>query len=86
MENISLTTIIRRDSKQIFSNVDAEVIMLSLNKGNYYALNKVGSRIWNLINQPIQVNSLIECLTKEFNVSKNSCEKKLSNSSMNLIS
>lgn len=70
---ISLTTSLKRNPKQIFSKVDNEVIMLSLDEGKYYSLNEVGARIWELIDQPLEVKTLVSKLTKEFDVSNEVC-------------
>ena len=75
MESISIESSLKRDPDQIFSKVDHEVIMLSLNEGKYYALNEVATRIWELIEKPIIVKDLIKKLYTEFDVSSNVCEK-----------
>lgn len=74
MQRISKTTSLKRDPSQIFSKIDDEVVMLSMKEGKYFALNEAGTRIWEIIEHPIKVQSLIDNLMDEFNVSKNKCE------------
>lgn len=75
MAHINLATSIKRDPLQVFSKIDNEVIMLSLKEGNYHSLNEVGARIWELIEQSIDVNTLVSTLLKEYNISNSICEK-----------
>lgn len=74
MEKVLLTSIVKRNPKQIYSIVDKDVVMLSLEEGKYFALNEVGARIWELMEQSIKVNDLISELLDEFEVSKKKCE------------
>lgn len=75
MVSISLKSSLKRDPEQVYSKVDSEVIMLSLNEGKYHALNEVGTRIWELLDQSIEVKSLVSILTKEYDISITVCEE-----------
>jgi len=54
--------------------MDGETVMMSIESGEYFGLNSVGSRMWELIENPIKVNTLIELLLDEFDVSLEQCE------------
>lgn len=73
MEKISISTTLKRNPEQIFSTVDQDIIMLSLEEGKYFALNEAGARIWELMEHPILVETLINKLLDEFEVSNNKC-------------
>ena len=75
MTNISLRSSLKRDPEQVFSTVDNEVIMLNLNEGKYHAFNEVAARIWELLDQSIEVKSLVSILSKEYDISNTVCEK-----------
>ncbi len=61
-------------NKDILVNtIDDEVVMMSLEKGKYYGLNEVGSRIWELIQEPIKLSDLVENLISEYDISKETC-------------
>ena len=55
-------------------DLDGEVGMMNISRGKYYSLDSVGTRIWELLENPIQVSLLIESLQLEYNVEKNQCE------------
>jgi len=49
-------------------------VMMSVENGEYFGLDPVGSRIWDLIENPIRIDSLVDLLLEEFDVSKEQCE------------
>lgn len=71
---ITPSTIIQRDSKLITSKMDGETVMMSINNGEYYGLDPIGSRIWELIENPISVESLIAKLRCEYDIEIAQCE------------
>lgn len=74
-KEINEETIVQRDPDQEFSMIDEEVVMLSLKNGAYYALDPVGSRIWEMIKEPVEVRILIQELMIEFEVQEEVCKK-----------
>jgi hypothetical protein len=73
MNEITLETSLKRDPEQVFSAVDDEVVMLNVDEGKYYGLNKVASKIWGLLANPIKVNAIIEELRKNYDVPYDQC-------------
>jgi hypothetical protein len=72
-EKIALQHIVKRNPEIVTSNIDGEIVMMSIDNGEYYGLDEIASRIWELIEKPISVNSLIEALMDEFEVNKPDC-------------
>ena len=54
-----------------------EKVMMNMDKGKYYALNEVGSRIWDLINKDTEVSEIIKALLEEYDVSEEECTKEV---------
>lgn len=75
MEDFTIKSIVQRDLAQDYSKVDDEIVMLSLENGEYYALNNVASRIWELIEKPQKVADIIEILMKDYEVNEDTCIK-----------
>jgi hypothetical protein len=59
----------------VTSNLDGEIVMMSVENGEYYGLDEIGTRIWQLIEHPIVIEKLITCLTSEFEVERQECEQ-----------
>jgi len=68
-------TLIVRSPEQISGELDGRVVLLSIENGEYYDMNKAGSRIWTLLEKPMAVTALIDRLLTEFEVDRVICEK-----------
>jgi Coenzyme PQQ synthesis protein D (PqqD) len=63
-------------STQILSStIDDEVVMMSSEKGMYYNLNPIGSRIWELLETPQTIESLCAQLMDEYDVDEATCKQ-----------
>lgn len=57
---------ISRRNENVSAEVDGETVLMSIKNGNYYGMNPVGSRIWELIEKETTFGALCETLLKEF--------------------
>ena len=71
---ITEETKIKRNHTALTSNIEEQTIMMDLEKGNYYGLNAVGSRIWELGEQEISVKDICSSLIDEYEVEENHCK------------
>ena len=68
-------TVIQRKPGLLFNEIDGEIVMLSIENSEYYGLEKVGSRIWELIEKPLTMKELVAKLLDEFDVDEERCWK-----------
>ena len=73
--NIEITNVYMRNGDQVTAKVDDEVVMMSMQQGEYYGLDSIGSRIWELFAKPNSVENIIETLMQEYDVDRKTCEK-----------
>lgn len=67
-------------SKEIdSSDLDGEKVMMNLELGKYFAMNSVGSRIWDIIEKEISINDLVNTLIKEYDIEKDKCQASVLN-------
>jgi hypothetical protein len=76
---ITLDTVICRSDTLIHTELEEETVMLDVQKGDYYKLNVVGSRVWKLAETPIAVSQLLEQLTAEYAVDQKRCQAEVHN-------
>ncbi len=74
---ISNRTKIMRNNDIFSSEIDEETVMMSIENGEYYGINSVGSYIWKLLETPRSFGSLKTELRKEFDVSEEECNRDL---------
>jgi hypothetical protein len=72
--NILLNSKIQRNPKMVTSNLDGEIVMMSVENGEYYGLDETGTRIWELLEKTITVDELINSLINEFEIDRETCK------------
>jgi hypothetical protein len=73
MKEIHDDAVIRRHPDLVFSKVDDEVVMMSIKNGEYYGLDNIGSRVWEIIEKPVTFKELIDLLRYEFEIDDKKC-------------
>ncbi len=68
-------TMLQRKPGMLFNEIDGEVVMLSIENSEYYGMDKVGSRIWQLLENPMRFNELVSCLMEEYDVTEEQCHQ-----------
>jgi hypothetical protein len=74
-EVISTKSVVSRVAGIIANDIDDEKVMMSVEQGQYYALDPIGSRVWELIEKPIRVKDLIDELLPRYRVERETCER-----------
>ena len=72
---ITAETIIGRSRDIVSSDIDGEAVMMSIEKGKYYGMDPIASRIWELMEKPINVGDMVGILMEEYDVAPADCEK-----------
>jgi hypothetical protein len=62
-----------RNSNTLSGRLSDELVMMDLKQGKYFSLNKVATRIWDLLEKPMDLNELCEILENEYEVEKEQC-------------
>lgn len=75
IKTIELKTIVNQNKSIDATDLNGEKVMMNLDKGKYFALNEVGSRIWEIVHEPITVEEVIDILLQEYDVDYKMCEE-----------
>ena len=65
----------QRNPEMIFTDLDDTVVMMDADKGVYYELDPVGTRIWNLLETERSVDETCELLIAEYDVAPETCHQ-----------
>ena len=57
---------VRRSDRQVSCRIDDETVLMHLETGLYFGYDPVGSRVWELLEQPITVGALCDRLVAEY--------------------
>ncbi|WP_274650394.1 lasso peptide biosynthesis PqqD family chaperone [Paenibacillus humicola] len=68
----------------VVSDMGGEKVMFSVNSGKYYNLGRIGGRVWELIASPTTVSRLVDELTSEYDIDRETCEQQVTDFLVNL--
>jgi hypothetical protein len=68
---------LRRSDEALSAKVGDELLMMSVQKGTYFNLNDVGTRIWELLAEPITLDDLVAALTAEYEVNTETARREV---------
>ena len=72
-QKITTDTYIKRNNEVFASEIDDEVVMMNIQSGKYFGMDAIGSRIWQLVEEKIQVKEIIAQLLEEYDVTEEQC-------------
>ncbi len=77
MENTALTsgTTVAIHPDILATPMGEDLVMLNVETGTYFGLENVAKRIWQLIESPTTIGTVVETICNEFEVDEETCEK-----------
>lgn len=61
----------------LFQQLQEEAVLLNLDSGQYYGLDPVGTRIWNLLAEGKALPQVVSTIVAEYEVGSEQCEADL---------
>jgi hypothetical protein len=77
MTTILKDSIITVAREQVSCDLAGETAILDLKSGQYYGLNQVGARIWELLQASKSVTDVLNIILNEYEVEAESCARDL---------
>lgn len=75
--NLSVSSIVNVNKQAFSCKLDQEVVVLGIKDGVYYGLDNLGSFIWELIQEPVEVKKVRDAILEKYEVEKSACESDL---------
>ena len=72
---LNINNTIARNDSIVDAQIDGEIVMMDINNGEYYGLDVIAARIWELMASPKIVSEICEILQQEYKVSEEKCQK-----------
>lgn len=73
MLDLNENTVVVRNKGVVSSELDGEIVIMSIENGEYYGLNHTATEIWNIIDSPIRISILCEKLCEKFEIERQDC-------------
>lgn len=74
-----------RNKEIISGQIQDEIVMMDIESGEYYNLNPVATRIWELLENELTIDELCQILLKEYDVDEKQCKTDVNEHLLKLI-
>lgn len=72
---LGLSSVVTRNDAIVFTDLDDTIVMMDVDEGQYYELDPVAARIWNMIENDQTAENICVALAAEFEVDATTCEQ-----------
>lgn len=72
--DLNLNSLVSRSKDQVSSVLDDETVILNVKTGKYFNLKEVGKRIWELIEKPTPIATIVQEIFSEYEVDLEKCQ------------
>jgi hypothetical protein len=73
MSGIGPEEMVVRDPDLLAAEMDGDLVMMSIERGQYYGIGGVGTRVWQLLESPSSVDRLCAVICEEYDVDEAVC-------------
>lgn len=70
---LNINSVISKKEDAVMAELDGKVVIMSIENGQYYALDEIGTDIWKRIEGSVAVKSIVEQLVQEYEVLEERC-------------
>lgn len=74
MQTLTLESLLIRDPDMFSTDMDGDTVMISIERGEYLGIGGVGTRAWELLEQPTSIRELVHRICLEFDVDEATCQ------------
>lgn len=72
---ITPASLIVRCPDMVAAEMDGDLVMMSVEQGEYFGIGGVGTRAWELLEQPMTVEQICAVIVEEFEVDEATCRE-----------
>ncbi|GBE57320.1 hypothetical protein BMS3Abin01_00232 [bacterium BMS3Abin01] len=83
---MEITQYLIKNDDVLFTSMGEDAVLLHVNRGDYYSLNKVGARLWILTDGSKSIADLAGLITEEFEITREAAEKDILELAEQLVS
>lgn len=73
MNDIDGTATLCRNPDLVAADIDGDVVMLDVERGEYFGIGGIGPRIWELLDQPTTMAGIVDTICAEYDVDAGTC-------------
>ncbi len=73
LKEIDTETIVSRNAEITYTEMDDEIVMVNIDRGEYYGLDNIATDIWGMLEEEMRVMDLCEALSKKYSIDTGQC-------------
>jgi hypothetical protein len=73
MPNLSIQSRVKINDEVLFQELQGEAVLLDLRTGVYFGLDRVGTRVWQLLGEHGALSTVVGAMLHEFDVDEQRC-------------
>ena len=73
MTKIGLETIVARGTEHVETQMAGQTVMMSIQRGKYFALDGTGQHIWECLGEPVSIGHIVDRLVGEYDIDSDQC-------------
>jgi hypothetical protein len=74
MTTLTPDTLLIRNPDLIATDMDGDTVMMSIERGEYFGIGGVGSRVWALLAQPVSIAQITTSICAKYEVDAATCQ------------
>ena len=71
---LTLDSKVRQHDEALSTELEGRMVMMSVEHGEYFGANELGTRLWTLLESPRTVSELCRAIEAEYEVEPATCE------------
>ena len=75
--DLALDTPLRVSPGAVSTAIPGETVILDPTSGRYFGLDGVGSRVWDMLQTPTSLRTMVTAIISEYDVDADTCERDL---------
>jgi hypothetical protein len=74
MNQYDVDSLLIRRSDLIAADMDGETVMMSVERGEYFGINGIGTKVWALLEKPISIAQITISICSEYEIDAITCQ------------
>jgi len=72
---IELSSVVSANADLLFSEIDGELVMMDMDSGRYFNLDRIGTAVWRELAQPREVREICRVLGEHYEAAPGEIER-----------
>jgi len=72
---LTMNSVVKRRPEIVHSDMDGEIVMMSIEQGEYYGIDAIGAEIWTMLEEARSIREICASLCERYDVDESVCQQ-----------